>query len=319
MKKVVLNHTNQEVKRLKVLLVTALILLGQTIEGPADHLSITMNGKTITVVNRSDYLFPMLFFPFFNYERMEQLADQVEQQIKKEPVNAGLDWEGNIIPERPGIVLNRRKFAEQFLKYFYGTGPAVLEVPVRHIFPRIDSELIADLRTDMIGHYVTYYNPRNRERSHNIALATKAINNYVLFPGEVFSFNRVVGKRTKEKGYMTAPIIVKGELAEGIGGGICQVSSTLYNAVDQTGMDILERYSHSKRVPYVPEGRDATVSWYGPDFSFKNQYNQPILIRAQAVDGKMIVMIFSSDSIRYNPRKVPRMSIELPPEDQASL
>ncbi|MEW8987169.1 MAG: VanW family protein [Bacillus sp. (in: firmicutes)] len=296
----------------------ALMVLGQTLEVPADNLSINTKSETISVVNRADFILPLPMLPFFNLDRFGQLEEQVAQQIKKEPVNAGLDQHGNIIAEKPGARLDRVKFKEQFYRYFYGSGPKMIEVPIQEIFPKVDSELISDIRTDMIGHYVTYYNSHNMERSHNIALATSALNNHVVFPGETFSFNKVVGKRTPEKGYLSAPVIVKGELTEGIGGGICQVSSTLYNAVDQSGLQIVERYSHSKRVPYVPNGRDATVSWYGPDFAFRNLYNQPILIRAYANDGKMLVMLFSSDSINYYPRNVPRMSVDLPPEIPAN-
>ena len=128
-------------------------------------------------------------------------------------------------------------------------------------------------------------------------LAAEAINNTVVFPGETFSFNQTVGKRTKEKGYLPAPIIVRGELSEGIGGGICQVSSTLFNAVDQAGVHILERYSHSRSVPYVKPGRDATVSWYGPDFSFRNELNQPILIRAKVIEGSVVIHVYSSEDM----------------------
>lgn len=297
----------------------AFIFLSQTTEVPADNLSINLNGDTIAVVNRSDFMLPIQMLPFFNKDSLAQLTEQVARQIKRDPVNAGLSQNGNIIAEKPGVMLNRREFTEQFYKYFYSTGPTTIEVPVQSIYPRVDSELISDIRTDMLGHYVTYYNSRNKERSHNIYLATTKINNTVIFPGEKFSFNQVVGKRTKAKGYLPAPVIVKGELSEGIGGGICQVSSTLYNAVDQSGLEIGERYSHSKKVPYVPDGRDATVSWYGPDFTFKNRYNQPVLIRAHAGDGRMIVMIFSSDAINYNPRKIPRMSGKLPVEIPAPL
>jgi vancomycin resistance protein YoaR len=301
------------------MLIFAIIFLSQNIEVPADNLSISLNGETISVVNRTDFILPIPLNPFFNLQSLRKLEDQVALQVKKEPVNAGLDQHGNILAEKPGAMLNRTEFKSEFYKYLYSTGPAIMEVPIQPTYPRVDSELISDIRTDLIGHYVTYFNSSNRERSHNISLATKAINNHVVFPGETFSFNRVVGKRTAEKGYLSAPIIVKGELAEGIGGGICQVSSTLYNAVDQSGLEILERYSHSKRVPYVPNGRDATVSWYGPDFTFKNKYNQPILIRANARNGKMVVMLFSSDVINYIPRKIPRMSGELPPETPAPL
>ena len=116
---------------------------------------------------------------------------------------------------------------------------------------------------------------------------------------------------------MPAKIIVRGEFSEGIGGGICQISSTLYNAVDRAGLKIVERYSHSRSVPYVPPGRDATVNWGGPDFSFKNNYNQPILIRAQALPGRVFVSISSSDVINYKPRHVPSASDDLPEEIQA--
>jgi vancomycin resistance protein YoaR len=187
-------------------------------------------------------------------------------------------------------------------------------VPLSEIYPKVDSELLADIRIQQIGQYVTYFNSYNKSRSHNIFLAAKAIDNHVIFPNETFSFNKVVGKRTLEKGYLRAPIIVKGELSEGVGGGICQVSSTLYNAADRAGLKIVERYSHSRNVPYVPSGRDATVSWYGPDFRFQNQYNQPILIRAKRIGGTMIVTLYSSDVINYEPRVVPSAESQLPKE-----
>ncbi|WP_345840752.1 VanW family protein [Bacillus sp. P14.5] len=163
----------------------------------------------------------------------------------------------------------------------------------------MDSELLERIKRKRISHYVTYFNSRNKERVHNIKLASDAINNQVVFPGETFSFNQIVGKRTVSKGYLPAPVIVKGELSEGIGGGICQVSSTLFNAVDRAGVKILERYSHSRRVPYVPPKRDATVSWYGPDFTFRNQHNQPLLIRSVVTGGQMIIMVFSSEDLDF--------------------
>ena len=87
---------------------------------------------------------------------------------------------------------------------------------------------------------ITYFNPHNKERSHNIKLATSAIHNHVIFPHESFSFNETVGERTVQNGYKKAPVIVRGELSEGIGGGICQVSSTLFNAVDHANLKIVD-------------------------------------------------------------------------------
>jgi vancomycin resistance protein YoaR len=178
----------------------------------------------------------------------------------------------------------------------------------------VDSELLANIRVQKIGEYITYFNSNNENRAHNITLSTEAIDDYVVFPNETFSFNKVVGERSKENGYLPAPVIVKGELSEGVGGGICQVSSTLFNAVDKVGLEIVERYTHSRSVRYVPPGRDATVSWYGPDFRFRNNYNQPILIRTKRLGGSISVSLYSSDVIDYEPRKVPMASPRLPEE-----
>ncbi|MGE7054423.1 VanW family protein, partial [Paenibacillus glucanolyticus] len=175
------------------------------------------------------------------------------------------------------------------------------------------------IRVKPIGYYVTYFNSSNKNRSHNIALASKAIDSAVVFPGETFSFNEVVGMRTIDRGYKRAGVIVRGELSEGVGGGICQVSSTLFNAIDRAGLQIVKRYSHSRNVPYVLPGRDATVSWGGPDFVFENAYNQPILIRAYGSGGRMTVSIFSSELIEYKPRNVPSISNRLPEETKDSL
>lgn len=263
------------------------------------------NNETLSVVNREDFILGVPGVKLLNMERLEEFTTQVDKQVKKAPVDATIDPAGRIIPEKVGYMLNKPILKEKFSRYFYENGPATVEVPKNIIYPKIDSELLSHIRTNRIGQYITYFNASHKSRSHNIALATAAINNRVLFPGEVFSFNEVVGKRTQERGYMKAPEIVKGEFTEGVGGGICQVSSTLFNAVDRSGMTILERYSHSRKVPYVPPGRDATVSWYGPDFTFKNEYNQPILIRARAFNGKVVVFVYSSDSINNEPRNVP--------------
>jgi vancomycin resistance protein YoaR len=268
-------------------------------------ISIKDNNETIAVISREDVLLRVPGLEVIDPVRYGELLNQIEQQIEKKPENATISDSGTIIQEKVGYKLNRKAFTKQFFQHFYDSDTtADLEVPKTRYYPKVDSELLSMIRTKRIGQYITYYNAYKKSRANNISLATKAINNKVLFPGEVFSFNKIVGIRTENRGYMKAPEIVKGELIEGIGGGICQVSSTLYNAVDHSGLTIIERYSHSKHVPYVPPGRDATVSWYGPDFTFRNDYNQPILIRAQARNGRMVVFIYSSEDINYEPRNV---------------
>ncbi|WP_209123753.1 VanW family protein [Alkalihalobacillus sp. BA299] len=261
-----------------------------------NNLSITLDGQTIATVKRSDFTATVFEGLVVDEEKFNAFVDKIEQQVNKEPINATIDLHGRLVPEQFGYTLNRKSFIEAFYSYFFDDAPAEIEVPRIITYPKVDSELLLNIRTKQVGQYITYFNKFNKQRSHNISLAVDAINNHVVFPGETFSFNNVVGNRTIEKGYLPAPIIVRGELTDGIGGGICQVSSTLFNAVDQVGLEIVQRYSHSRRVRYVPPGRDATVSWYGPDFKFKNNFNQPILIQARTYGGSVIIRVFSSET-----------------------
>lgn len=298
------------------ILITGLFLLAQPSE-PQDSLTVTQQGRTIATVNREDFTMPLPGTPMVDYEKYSKFIKQLDQKVYREPINAVLNDHGSIVPGRVGYKLYQQAFMEKFYAYFYGQGPSKIEVPEMNIYPKVDSELLAHISTQQLGQYVTYFNSSNKSRSHNISLSAKAIDNHVVFPNETFSFNQVVGMRTRNKGYKSAPIIVKGELSEGVGGGICQVSSTLFNAVDRAGLQIVQRYSHTRSVPYVPPRRDATVSWGGPDFRFQNQYNQPILIRAKRYGGSMIITLYSSDVINSKLRKIPKAPSRIPKEINA--
>ncbi|AKI92325.1 VanW family protein [Bacillus subtilis] len=298
------------------ILITGLFLLAQPSE-PQDSLTVTQQGRTIATVNREEFTMPLPGTPMVDYEKYSKFIKQLNQKVYREPINAVLNDHGSIVPGRVGYKLYQQAFMEKFYAYFYGQGPSKIEVPEMNIYPKVDSELLAHISTQQLGQYVTYFNSSNKSRSHNISLSAKAIDNHVVFPNETFSFNQVVGMRTRNKGYKSAPIIVKGELSEGVGGGICQVSSTLFNAVDRAGLQIVQRYSHTRSVPYVPPGRDATVSWGGPDFRFQNQYNQPILIRAKRYGGRMIITLYSSDVINSKLRKIPKAPSRIPKEINA--
>ncbi|TXC91611.1 hypothetical protein FS935_08215 [Metabacillus litoralis] len=293
----------------------SMILAFQFIQ-PVDisgNISISYKENEIKSVSRSD----LVLHPILNLideRKLEDLTEYIDTAVYKAPVDAFINDQNQLISEEKGFKLDEVKFTKQFYKYFYSKGFSTLDVPVQTIYPRVDSELLSSIKVKQISHYITFFNNRNKQRSQNIHLASEAINNHVVFPGEVFSFNSVVGNRTIEKGYLPAPIIVRGELSEGVGGGICQVSSTLFNAVDRAGVKIIERYSHSRKVPYVPPNRDATVSWYGPDFTFKNQHNQPLLIRSKVFGGQLIINIFSSEAIETNKKTIPDAPKKLPLE-----
>ncbi|MFF5814248.1 VanW family protein [Peribacillus butanolivorans] len=289
---------------LRLTWIAGLLLFVQQVYIP-DSLSVTQQGQTIAVVKRAEVSMPFLDVPMMDVDKYNQLIEKIDSQVYQEPVNATIDKNGNILPGRVGYKLYHQAFKEQFFSFLYGRREQKVEVPLLAIQPKVDNELLAQIRVNKIGEYRTYFNVNNKNRYNNISLATEAINNYVVFPGEKFSFNQAVGKRTVNKGYLPARVIVKGEFSEGVGGGICQVSSTLYNAIDNAGLKTIQRYSHTRHVPYVPPGRDATVSWYGPDFRFKNKYNQPILIRATTQEGTVSISVYSSEMINNKTRKVP--------------
>lgn len=121
-----------------------------------------------------------------------------------------------------------------------------------------------------------------------------AINNVIVGIGDIFSFNTIVGPRDVTNGYQEAPEIIKGKLVMGIGGGICQTSSTLFNAVDRLGVKTIERHRHSKDIGYVPKGRDATVSFGGLDYQFKNTTGVPFVIKTYYHPGSLTVQIRTS-------------------------
>ena len=133
-------------------------------------------------------------------------------------------------------------------------------------------------------------------RLNNIALACKAMDGAIIQPGESFSYNQTVGQRTRERGYQIGRVYEGQVIMPGIGGGICQVSSALYNAVLNSNLQVIERHPHTIKVEYVDPLRDATVFWGQLDFRFRNNLNFPITLHSQLVDNQYIVIAFSRSS-----------------------
>ncbi len=155
---------------------------------------------------------------------------------------------------------------------------ATISVAVGEVSPEI-SEDTARSRYQTIGTFTTN-TTANSKRNTNVRLACEAVNGTILQPGEEFSFNSTVGQRTEAKGYQEASAYNNGEVVQEIGGGVCQVSSTMYNAVVKAGLKTSSRQSHTFEPTYVTPGTDATVSWGGPDYKFINNSDNPIGIRA---------------------------------------
>ena len=159
-------------------------------------------------------------------------------------------------------------------------------IPLQVLYPNVTTNMIGqEAFPDLLSSFPTYYSTRDTDRTTNLILAANKINGTVVMPGEVFSYNTVVGERTIAAGYKEAPIYVSGEVVDGLGGGICQVTSTLYNAVVYANLEIVERSNHQFVPSYVTASRDATVVYGSIDFKFKNNRNYPIKILCSVSNG----------------------------------
>jgi vancomycin resistance protein YoaR len=152
-------------------------------------------------------------------------------------------------------------------------------------------EILKDLFKDELSSFTTYFNVNEKERSENVKLAAQFINNTIIMPGQEFSYNTTVGERSTERGFQTAKVYKSGQVIDGLGGGICQTSSTLYNAILLADLEITERKNHSLPVGYVDLGRDATVSYGTIDFKFKNDRKTPIKIETSISGGSLTIKI----------------------------
>ena len=150
-------------------------------------------------------------------------------------------------------------------------------IPLKVLYPEVTTNMIGtEAFPDLLSTFKTTYSTRDRDRTTNLTLAANKINGTVVMPGETFSYNTVVGERTIAAGYKEAPIYVSGQVVDGLGGGICQITSTLYNAVVFANLEIVERSNHQFVPSYVSASRDATVVYGSIDFKFKNNRNYPI-------------------------------------------
>lgn len=209
-------------------------------------------------------------------KELNMLADELANNVDRPMVPVKFN-NGQLTDGMSRVLLDEKKLVDT-LKNVRALDKTIA-LPLVENAPNVTLETIKGIDEVVIGSYKTTFNPNVKGRVENIVLSANEINQIILGPGDRFYFNLIVGERTPARGYQKALEIVNKEFVEGIGGGICQTSSTLYNAVANAGLEILELHSHSKSVGYVPAGKDATVSWGGPDFKFMNNKDYPVMIK----------------------------------------
>ncbi|SFH24772.1 Vancomycin resistance protein YoaR, contains peptidoglycan-binding and VanW domains [Desulfotomaculum arcticum] len=229
----------------------------------------------------------------FNSQKLTDKLQDLKKQIDRKPTGAIIKWENNerhVIPEQEGINLDIPSSIAKISKLGPPLSPTIKLVTKKNPAP----VSAADLKPlqNILGECETKLDLSQQNRTHNIELAIQAINNTLVKTGEVFSYNQQVGERTAANGFKKAPVIEGDRVVDGYGGGICQLSSTLYNTLLLANLEIIERHPHTKTVSYVAPGLDATVAYGQQDLRFRNNSEHSIFITAHLEDHGIAVRIW---------------------------
>ncbi|WP_051276611.1 VanW family protein [Desulfovirgula thermocuniculi] len=205
-----------------------------------------------------------------------------------------------IIPGREGLEVDtERAYQDLLLALAAGNAEPVIGLNLTRVKPRVTTEEVQAMGLKgLLASYTTRFDPSDIDRAYNIRVAAAALDGLLVPPGQEVSFNNVVGPRSHEAGYKNARVIVNNQFVEGPGGGVCQVSTTLYNAVLLANLEILERTNHSLPVSYVPLGRDATVVYGYIDLRFRNNTESYLYIRSYVEGDRLTFKIYGNTDYR---------------------
>ncbi|HEV2951144.1 MAG TPA: VanW family protein, partial [Actinomycetota bacterium] len=205
-----------------------------------------------------------------------------------------------VVPHRDGRELNVQKTSRALLAAALAPTPAA-RVATVEIVPKAPPRTTAEAKamgiTGLVGGYTTEYGGI-ANRIHNVQLVSRLIDRTLIPPGAQFSFNRTTGERTVEKGFLEAPVIINGELQNGLGGGVCQVSTTVFNAAYEGGLPIDTRTNHALYISHYPQGRDATVNYPDVDLKFRNDTNKWLLLRTFVGSSSLTVNLYGTPTDR---------------------
>jgi vancomycin resistance protein YoaR len=240
--------------------------------------------------------------PLFDERRLALVLDPAIAPWKRRAVNAGFDADGTrawVVPSRSGLGLDRSAAVVAVTTAAHRRTERTAPI-------RLDA-VPADLTTaeaqalgirERISSFTTEMGPSSANRIHNVHLMADYIDGTVVRPGETFSFNRSVGPRTAERGFREGQMIVGSLLLPAVGGGVCQTATTLFNNAFELGLPIVERHNHSFYISHYPMGRDATVSWGGPDFVFRNDMEHALLIKSSYTASTLTFTFYGTDEGR---------------------
>jgi len=256
--------------------------------GVSDSVSLVdpRSGKEIKNVNLAN----LGYFEDENKFKKEvtKVAKEVGKSIDQKMVPSRMASNGTWQEGKPSYELMEKELVDKLMNV--GMWDASYQLPIVEKKP-VATPADASGNGAVLGRYETNLGGSTGGRIENIRLSANSISGVVLGKGDRFSFNALIGDTTPDKGYQLGKEIVDGKLVDGYGGGVCQTSSTLFNAADQAGLKMVERTTHSKEVGYVPKGRDATIAYPYLDLVFENTNDVPVKLYMSIEGGKLIAEV----------------------------
>lgn len=223
-------------------------------------------------------------------QEITKVVKEVGKKIDTKMVAARIGSDGTWYAGQSGYELMEKEVVEKIMNV--GMWESSYELPITEHKPTATQSDAQGVGT-VIGRYETNLGASTGGRVENIRLSAQSSSGIVLGKGDRYSFNAIIGNTTPDKGYQLGKEIVDGKLVDGYGGGVCQTSSTLYNAADQAGLKMVERTTHSKEVGYVPKGRDATIAYPYLDLVFENTSDTPVKLVMYIEGGKLVAEVRS--------------------------
>ncbi|GIM29471.1 exported protein [Clostridium polyendosporum] len=235
----------------------------------------------------------------YDEEKLKSFEQDIESNVNKDFKNASIrinSGQVSIQPEEIGYKINVEELDKLIKDKISGkiVENAEIDVNVEKIQPTVTKDALSKINGNISSFSTDFSRNSTAQRATNVTLATNFLNGKLLMPGETFSYNQTVGERTAARGFQDASIFVGDKVEQGIGGGICQVSTTLYRAVMRAGIKSTERINHSMPTSYSPLGLDATVVWGALDYKFKNSYDFPIYIEAYTSNQNVIINLYGN-------------------------
>lgn len=234
-----------------------------------------------------------------SYDKLsvEKIVKKISQEINMPPKEATIKLIGKnfvITNEEKGTKVDEENLKNLIVDAIQNKESKEIHIPTLEVEAKIKSSDLEKIKEKISG-FSTKFNPSDVNRTGNLKIATQSLDGTVIMPGEIFSMNKVLGPRIASKGYKEAPVIINGTLVPGLAGGICQVTTTVYNAALLANFEIVERRPHGLKVSYVPPGRDATISGSSIDFKFKNTSNAPIYIKSWVSNNYVNVVFYGAN------------------------